>query len=59
MLGDGVHGQVEEENIKKTRYGEGYVDGDVEDALETFLQLILFIFCGDHHCEDDGDSCQD
>ena len=59
MFGDGVCAEVEDENIKKTRYGEGDVDGDLEDALETFLLLLLFICCGDHHCEDDGDSCQD
>ena len=32
---------VEDANIKQARYGEGDVDGDIEDATDVVLLLLL------------------
>ena len=50
---------IKYDDVKHARYGEGYVDGDIEDATEAVHGLIIIIRSRDHHCEDYGDSCQE
>ena len=59
MLRKTIFLPIEDDNVQKAGYGEGDVDGDMEDAAETVLLFLIFISRGDYHCQDYGDSCED
>ena len=58
MLRKEVFWHIEDDNVQQAGYGEGDVDGDIEDAAEAVL-LLLLISRGDYNCQDYGDSCED
>ena len=46
----------EDDDVQHSRYGEGDIDGDIEDATEAVHGLMIILKSRDHHCQDYGDS---